>query len=86
MASFPLSPGEGGSRPARVLQRKTLTDTRSVYGNPGEPEEGFASLLEVERVGREYLFGPDLYRDDLLAIGILDKRLDSRAVRRQAKG
>ena len=42
--------------------------------------------LEVERVGREDLVGPDLRGDDLLAVGVLDERPDSWAVRFEAKG
>ena len=33
------------------------------------------NLLEVERVGREHLFGPDRRGDDLLAVSVLDERL-----------
>ena len=35
---------------------------------------------------REHLFGPDLRGDDLLAVGVLDERLEGRAVRCEAQG
>ena len=55
-------------------------------GDCGEVPPGFLYLLEVERVGRKHLFGPDRRGDDLLTVGILDERLQGLAVRCEAQG
>ena len=44
------------------------------------------SHLEIKRIGREHLFGPDRCGDDLLAVCVLDERLNGWAIRCEATG